>query len=347
MSSNSTNQLIFARISEVSIISFACCLLLIHIVNLGKWILRYLFANLLDELIKRDEAYRSQLNAAVKMRRDAQRDNEPMKIRLPPINTRDWQSSNGTTPRANDHRMRPMTPGFNIGLATPAILAHSQSLTSNVTNSSQPGGAGEGTSGEKTTDYFTSTTSPRPGTNPKSPTTPGEPGFDERSPTSPSEESGGGTLFGKKFRMGMPFGSRKRSTSQNADKTQRTSEDKSDESNVTSSETEPSEFAPETNIASLAMQLKGDYERAVREDPFKEVESLITPSLGDETPVVKLPPLTAIIIQEETSGGNADLYRGTVGSVGADARIVEQCAPLWLGELLLRVCFCPDLASIC
>ena len=73
------------------------------------------------------------------------------------------------------------------------------------------------------------------------------------------------------------------------------------------------------------------------EDPGHPVESLITPSLPNETPVLKPPPMTTVIIQEETSGGSADLYRGTVGTVGEDALLIEQRAPMWLGDLLLRV----------
>jgi hypothetical protein len=31
------------------------------------------------------------------------------------------------------------------------------------------------------------------------------------------------------------------------------------------------------------------------------------------------------------------MYRGTVGSLGKDANLVEKVAPPWLGELLLKV----------
>jgi WD repeat-containing protein 48 len=49
--------------------------------------------------------------------------------------------------------------------------------------------------------------------------------------------------------------------------------------------------------------------------------------------------MTTVIIQEETSGGSADLYRGTVATVGEDASLIEERAPMWLGDLLLRVSF--------
>ena len=49
-------------------------------VNLGKWILRHIFSNLIDEMIKRDEAYRKELNDNVKK---SGRANAPTSIQLP------------------------------------------------------------------------------------------------------------------------------------------------------------------------------------------------------------------------------------------------------------------------
>lgn len=70
-----------------------------------------------------------------------------------------------------------------------------------------------------------------------------------------------------------------------------------------------------------------------------KVESAIAPSLPAETPVLKPPRNTTIIIQEDKpeAGGMSDLYRGTVGSVGepGDVDILEKVAPAWLGDVLL------------
>jgi WD repeat-containing protein 48 len=65
----------------------------------------------------------------------------------------------------------------------------------------------------------------------------------------------------------------------------------------------------------------------------------ITPSLPNDTPVLKLPPDTTVLIQEDMSdhGGVVDLFGGTVGSLGRQADIIERVAPTWLGECLLRV----------
>jgi len=68
------------------------------------------------------------------------------------------------------------------------------------------------------------------------------------------------------------------------------------------------------------------------------VTSSISPSLPNETPVLKPPPETIILIQEDSadSGGVADLWEGTVGSIGREADVVERVAPSWLADVLLR-----------
>ncbi|KAL5500915.1 hypothetical protein ACEPAH_9302 [Sanghuangporus vaninii] len=62
---------------------------------------------------------------------------------------------------------------------------------------------------------------------------------------------------------------------------------------------------------------------------------LITPPSNHEAPHVTLPADTAIIISEESPSGLSPLYRGTVGSVGTDAQILEELLPDWLLEFLL------------
>jgi WD repeat-containing protein 48 len=86
-------------------------------------------------------------------------------------------------------------------------------------------------------------------------------------------------------------------------------------------------------------KIRNEYDKALLENSEQEVETGITPSLPNETPVLKPPPMTTVIIQEETSGGSADLYRGTVATVGEDASLIEERAPMWLGDLLLRASF--------
>jgi WD repeat-containing protein 48 len=86
----------------------------------------------------------------------------------------------------------------------------------------------------------------------------------------------------------------------------------------------------------VVQKIRNEYEKQLAETPDQMVESKITPSLANDTPVLKLPAGTKVIIQEETSGGSAEMYRGTVASVGgADADVIEARAPQWLGDVLL------------
>ena len=71
----------------------------------------------------------------------------------------------------------------------------------------------------------------------------------------------------------------------------------------------------------------------------QSLTTAINASLPSETPVLKPPLATTILIQEDNpdSGGVADLFEGTVGNLGQQANTIEKVAPMWLGEVLLRV----------
>jgi WD repeat-containing protein 48 len=70
-----------------------------------------------------------------------------------------------------------------------------------------------------------------------------------------------------------------------------------------------------------------------------DIVSAIAPSLPNDTPVLKPPAMTTILIQEDRpgSGGVADLFEGKVGTLALQADLIEKVAPMWLGEVLLRV----------
>lgn len=142
-----------------------------------------------------------------------------------------------------------------------------------------------------------------------------------------------GTMFGKKFRMGMSFGSKKlgRSMSTAAAEKPATLDEKAEESE--SSSNHEKEF--DDSFLGVIQRIRSEYEKQITENPDQQVETKITPSLANDTPVLKLPPATKVIIQEETSGGSVEMYRGTVASVGADASVIEERAPQWLGDVLL------------
>lgn len=141
--------------------------------------------------------------------------------------------------------------------------------------------------------------------------------------------------FGKKFRMGMSFGAKKLGRSASATTTEKPAvvDEKAGESESSSNHEPEKEY--DDNFYGVVQRIQDEYEKQLAENPEKPVETRITPSLPNETPVLKIPPGTKIMIQEETSGGSAELYRGTVESVGLDADLVEKCAPQWLGEVLL------------
>ncbi|KAH8677760.1 WD domain-containing protein [Xylariales sp. PMI_506] len=308
-------------------------------INLGRWVLRYLFAKLIDEEIKRDEAHRQKLNEVVEKRQAAARANPPVSIPIPPIP--DLGDLDVTTPRANGNY--PITPGLAIGVATPGpagqlpgvpegSVAPTSPLDKRASQISRP-------SGERD-DYFsggiTATEPPKPAATPAAAEK--EPAKDE-TPKSPTEGKDNGkspTAFGKKFRMGMSFGSKKLGRSASTTQAEKpvVVEEKKDEENKSESSSNH-EKEVDDSFLGVVQKIHNEYEKQLQETPEEFVETKITPSLPIDTPVLKLPSGTKVIIQEETSGGSANLYRGTVETVGVDADIIEQKAPMWLGELLL------------
>jgi WD repeat-containing protein 48 len=302
-----------------------------YLVNLGKWILRHMFSKLIDELIKRDETIRKQLNESAKTTTGR----APMSIQLPttPFSFQDGDSS--TTPRGNGMQV-PMTPGMNIGVATPAPVP-SGSLPGVPEGQAFPDmRASQNGQDSGNGDYFTN--APMASVpDLKTPVTPSEPPMETpKSPYDADKTNGKeGGLFGKKFKMGMSFGSKKLGrSSSTATQEKPVVEAEKPEGSDTS---EPVEKEVEDNFSGILQKIQMDYEKHLLEHPDKPIETGINPSSPNETPVLKPPELTTVIIQEETSGGSADLYRGTVGTAGEDADLIIQRAPMWLGDLLLRV----------
>ena len=257
------------------------------------------------------------------------------------------------TPKAMDGSNRPaMTPGLTIGTATPYLNGISN--TAAVQNQ-RPTTAEEGTALEKQTsqhsqtrgsmdrlnDYFSSNALPRSPVDgqAKGPATPGDTSL-EATALSPidadkedkSKESN--SLFGKKFRMTFP----KKLGRSSTDVKPLVVDEKSEESD----KSEEKEDKPiQDNFFGTIQKIRYDYEERLQNAPSQHLPPGVTPSLLSETPLLRLPPFTTVIIQEERpdSGGVADLYRGTVSSVGHDADLIEKFGPMWLGELLVKVVF--------
>ncbi|KAI0483997.1 WD40 repeat-like protein [Xylariaceae sp. FL0804] len=307
-------------------------------INLGRWILRYLFAKLVDEEIRRDEMHRHKLNESVGNRQGAPRMLPPMSIQIPTTPTRPWEpQSPGVTPRANGSNYPP-TPGLAIGVATPGV-GQLPGNPEKVATPLSPADRRASQLGRPSGDgYFSSGISSADGPS-KAATTPAateQSAAKDETPKTPvdgkeKEKEAKSPSLGKKFRM---FGSKKigRSASSNTEKPA-IPEEKPEENKSESSSNHEKEV--DDSFRGVVQKMQNEYEKQLLEDPARLVETRITPSLPVDTPVLKLPSGTRVIIQEETSGGSANLYRGTVMSVGVDADIIEEKAPMWLGEVLL------------
>lgn len=279
--------------------------------------------------------FRKELNESVK--KSGQRPNAPTSIQLPAAG--DWSESSALTPKANGNSY-PMTPSMGIGVATPAPLNYLPGVPEDGAPLDKPTTQASRASAEKPGDYFSSAPLQTEASSKPAAETQAE----EKPPKSPvdadKENNGkdGNTLFGKKFRMGMSFGSKKLGRSPSTATTEKpvVVEEKVEEGSEPS-ENGDKEKEVDDNFFGIVQKIRNEYEKVLLETPDQRVESGITPSLPNETPVLKLPPMTTVIVQEETSGGSADLYRGTVATVGEDADLISERAPMWLGELLLRV----------
>lgn len=315
--------------------------------------MRYLFANVIDEEIKRDEAHRQILNEGVEKRQAAARANPPTSIELPSPGFDGAESA--TTPRANGTHY-PSTPGMAIALATPGAsrladvpegAATPQSpLEKRSSHAGRPSGD----------DYFSNSFSIEGSKPAATPATPGAaaattaaesaateaktPGAETGKEKEKEKEASGkspSTPFGKKFRMGslsgMSFGTKKigRSASTNTEKPV-VVEEKAEDSESSSNH----EKEVDDSFLGVIQKIRNDYDKQLAEAPEQFIETKITPSLANDTPVLKLSPSTKVFIQEETSGGSANLYQGTVESVGRDTDLIEQRGPMWLGDVLLQ-----------
>jgi WD repeat-containing protein 48 len=296
-----------------------------------------LFSNLIDEEIKRDEAHRQILNAEIEKRQHSARAKGPGLIDLPRLNTSGWESVDPvTTPRANGSQYPPITPGLGIGLATPGPVS---SLAGGAINSPIERGSTVGRPSVDKEDYFNSAAADSTGKSTGTPATPAAESTDNNDKAKDKEKDKAGdngkspsTPFGKKFRMSFSTKKLGRSASQTAQEKPAVVDEVAEESESSSNH----EKEVDDSFYGVVQKIRNEYERQIAEAPDKLVETKVTPSLANETPVLKLSPGTKIFIQEETSGGSATLYQGTVETVGRDADIIEQKAPMWLGDLLLQ-----------
>lgn len=328
-------------------------------VNLGKWILRFLFDKLIQEEVKRDAMIRENLVRNSSKPNSLRRGNAPTSIQLPNIQSRssaDFMNEDDSviTPRpiANGSSKPATTPGLTIGTATPHLnstnLGNKADRPATVEEGailerkdSQPGQSR--TSADRKSDYFTSSAQAKSPTDSQSKgaVTPGESSLDETTLASTQLPVNGdkeeklkesGTLFGKSFRMKLP----KKLGGASTDLKPAALDEKSEDSDRSE---EKEDRAIQDNFFGTVQRIRYAYEERLHDEPSQHLSSGINPSPFSEAPKLQLPPYTLVIIQDERpdSGGVADLYRGTISSVGYDAELIEEMAPMWLGDLLLKV----------
>ena len=318
-------------------------------VNLGKWALRYLFANFIDEEIKKDVEYRINLSSNPSRPSSIHRMHAQPSIILPDSPSQIISSisqDDTVTPKSNGG-----ASALSIGVASPQTndsstnhVSQTPSATSvridedpKLENQTLQASASR-SSTEKSTDYPTENVQRKSAVESQQPseTTPAEATQENTAIASPGDnkdERPGSTLFGKKFRMNFP---RKMGRS-SVEVKPAIVDEKSEESN----KWEDKESKPfDDYICGTIANIRKGYEAQLQDFPNLDPLPGISPSLSNDTPKLQHPPLTTVIIQEESpdAGGVADLYRGTVSSVGTDASVIEKVAPSWLGELLLKVC---------
>ncbi|KAH0329555.1 WD40 repeat-like protein, partial [Aureobasidium melanogenum] len=335
-------------------------------INLGKWILRYLFANLISEEISRDSQYRRHLLEQAQKQK-LERENAPTSIQMPPAMTDGWKVDPSAPLTTNT--LRP-TNTNTIGFATPG-LAITDTASSYVGSPSLTRDAFTSEDGERTQDrssiggdYFSASTVAN-STNangdtrlvPQTPTEAATTPMPEDAST--TEASDTPSKFGKRLRMNMSFNMKKLGkppTNEKDTKPAVVEETKEEtEADTQSSSDNSNSRIVDENFLGCIQKIRFAYEdhlqaqiqRAAAVDAAggalgqsKELElpTSIVPSLPSETPVLKPPPNTTILIQEERpeAGGVADLFEGKVGSTGEMADLIEKVAPMWLGDALLR-----------
>jgi WD repeat-containing protein 48 len=319
-----------------------------HRINLGKWVLRYLFSNLIDEEIKRDEIYRAKL---LQEKQQEAQTNRPTNIEMPSANMNGWSVSgptSGSTLKGNGLHF-PHTPGMGIGLATPQLHPHSTGRASQgnpyrTPTHEEPNHLEPTKSHRSSTqdgqDYFGQGTTSNGDGNGNGKPAEGVVEAKEETVSSPTTEDTpskkGKGMFGKKFNMGFSKKMFATGTAIAAEAPKPVVDEKSEDSDSRSTKTD--EIKYEDNFFGSIQRIRHGYEETLGTG-VTDIVSAIAPSLPNDTPVLKPPAMTTILIQEDRpgSGGVADLFEGKVGTLALQADLIEKVAPMWLGEVLLRV----------
>ncbi|KAE8149324.1 hypothetical protein BDV25DRAFT_156605 [Aspergillus avenaceus] len=327
-------------------------------INLGKWILRWLFAPLIDEELERDFQYRASAMAKAEEVAKLHMPNTSAPMDIPSSDmsrnlATSFDPSISSLRHGYDTVGSPSTPGFGIGFAnSPGSLTTSMLNPNNSNNShlgTSPGEVSDylvsqptpdmtrSSLSDKSSDYLSS---PRgqvlpPLDTDKALPTPGEP-TPTAAPQSPmepdkEEKKRGGSLFGKKFQMNFPkkLG---RTSSEVKPQIQEEKVEESDKSSV------KEEKVFENNLRGFIERVRHEYEGHLSAHPGQELGSDLKICPENEAPALKIPERVEVLIQEE-SGETAvasDLYGGSVGRMRGDIDKLEKSIPLWLAGMLLK-----------
>ena len=324
-------------------------------INLGKWILKHLFKDLVGKEVTSEKEFRykaeesafaraSELaaeRAAKKAEDPSGESSESSHTSLPELSKLDIESNtyaNGDTLSS-------------IGIATPLHIPTS-SDNNNQESAATPT-IKTPSANAKGTDYFSSVANDLSDT-----------------PTSPIASPNTGSSLMNRFKS---FGVKKPSKAQDKEEHEAestsvahnnpttptaTSNNPVDSSThsgtastIPSSEVGQQETEtgprPVQNFADVLSQMQEGYndildeliEKGTLDEHSYQSKPLITLIPDDDCPPIDIPPNTAIFISEEeaNTSGSKDVYRGTVETVARDVETLENVAPGWLGELLLQV----------
>lgn len=249
------------------------------LVNLGRWILRHLFAALLDEEIRRDQDFRSRLMPESTTSRDVTRPRPAMTLDIPSRPSNPFHHA--TSPEsqlANGDRNALMSPGLAIGVATPTSgLSPTSSTAAPFTpaplGSVLSDNARASTEG-RSSDYFSQppTSQPPPSsshsstTDSKTPKTPSETS-EEKAVTSPTETAkapGTPGRFGKFFSTLNKTGKKLNPRSQPDDS--KTSTSASDQDAQGSAEGSNAKEEPPTTFGQYVQQARRAYVDAINKE---------------------------------------------------------------------------------
>ncbi|KAI9279517.1 WD40-repeat-containing domain protein [Umbelopsis sp. AD052] len=307
-------------------------------INLGKWVLRYLFEGFVTaELVVQEEELQNF--------KELQTDESPI---------------GRSSPKFNQQLPEPQTPNIKVtSIPAPAPIASNSNGLSNVTNqatenldlsqntTTHSGAATAPLTAFQRQDYFSGAHHDSPPHTPLIQAPPPAAFTSNNGPMSPTSGGFMGRLrnLSVKAKLGRTpsaeakmEGGMMSSLASSADNS--SSLQSSNPLHARAAST-PEQGAYNPDMASKqtkGVATDGHQQSDLKlEPPVPEAASFYTPATVNEVPTIEIPPTTTVIISEESfeASTSMDLYRGTVGSTVNDAKVIEKVAPNWLLDYLL------------